>query len=45
MRYSIRSVSLVCALCFGLRAFCQIPQVNSVTGVQDDFCTISFSPA
>lgn len=31
MRYS-RSFSLACLFCLGLRAFCQGPQVNSVTG-------------
>ncbi|MGA3095108.1 MAG: hypothetical protein ABSF25_01535 [Bryobacteraceae bacterium] len=35
MRHSTVSVSSVCVLCLGLRAFCQIPQVNSITGVPD----------
>jgi len=35
MRYS-RLAPVVCVLCFGIRAFCQTAQVNSITGVPND---------
>jgi len=35
MRYS-KLAPLVCVLCFGVRAFCQVVSVNSITGVPND---------